>query len=399
MIKNNIKSIFVLSVLIFSASGMLQNNAFATTSPNLGTASNFGVLGATTVTNDPTLGTGTVVTGDLGLSPGSSITGFPPGTVTGTIHIADATAAAAQVDALNAFNALAAESCDNTSPWPTNAGVREMAGLTLGPGVYCSDSGSSLHLASGGALTLSGSGVYIFKSDSTLVTVSDSNVVLTNGATADDVFWYVGSSATLAAPTGLSTSPSVFPGTIIALTSISQSGGTIGTFLEIDGRLIALNGAITFASSTAITVVDNNVGRDHVDTTGRMTGGGSVDNSNNKRITHGFTLQCDVANGPNNLEVNWGNGNNFHLTSLTSAYCVDDSSINSNPPAASFNTYIGAGTGKLNGVSDATIAFTFTDAGEPGKNDQATMTIVDSSGNTVLTVSGVLHNGNHQAHK
>ncbi len=388
-----------MSVLIFSASSMMQNNAFAATQPNLGTADTFGVLAATTVTNDPTLGTGTVVTGDLGLFPGTSITGFPPGTVTGTIHIADATADAAQDDALIAFNALAAESCDNTSPWPTNAGVRQMAGLTLGPGVYCSDFGSSLNLSSGGTLTLSGNGIYIFKSDSTLVTVSDSNVVLTGGATADDVFWYVGSSATLAAPTGLSTSPSLFPGTIIAFTSISQSGGTTGTFLEIDGRLIALNGAITFASSTAITVPTTDGGGGQVNTTGRMTGGGSVFDSTNKRITHGFTLQCDVTNGPNNLEVNWGKGNNFHLTSLTTAICTDDSTIKPNPPAAGFDTYIGAGTGKLNGVSGATIAFTFTDAGEPGKNDHATIVIDDGTSIIVLSVSGNLKNGNHQAHK
>ncbi len=388
-----------MSVLIFSASSMMQNNAFATTQPNLGTADTFGVLAATTVTNDPTLGTGTVITGDLGLFPGTSITGFPPGTVTGTIHIADATADAAQDDALVAFNALAAESCDNTAPWPTNAGVRQMTGLTLGPGVYCSDIGSSLNLASGGTLTLSGNGIYIFKSDSTLVTVSNSNVVLTNGATADDVFWYVGSSATLAAPTGLSTSPSLFPGTIIAFTSISQSGGTTGTFLEIDGRLIALNGAITFASSTAITVPTKHGGGGQVNTTERMTGGGSVSDSSNKRITHGFTLQCDVTNGPNNLEVNWGKGNNFHLTSLTSALCTDDPTITSNPPAASFDTYNGTGTGKLNGVSGATIAFTFTDAGEPGKNDHATIVITSGTSTTVLSVSGNLHNGNHQAHK
>ncbi len=143
-------------------------------------------------------------------------------------------------------------------------------------------------------------------------------------------------------------------------------------------------------------------GGDEQPTTERMTGGGSVIDpigTPSTRVTHGFELHCDVANVPNNLEVNWGKGNNFHLTSLTSTFCTNDSAIIPNPPAADFDTYNGTGTGKLNGVSGATIEFTFTDAGEPGKNDHATIVIKDSSSSIVLSVSGNLKNGNQQAHK
>jgi hypothetical protein len=129
-----------------------------------------------------------------------------------------------------------------------------------------------------------------------------------------------------------------------------------------------------------------------------MTGGGSI-NPKTARITHGFELHCDKTVLPNNLEINWGKGNNFHLTNLETAICFWDSALGSpNPPRASFNTYVGTGTGLYNGVSGATIAFTFTDVGEPGKKDSATYTIKDKNGITVLTESGDITSGNQQAH-
>jgi hypothetical protein len=132
---------------------------------------------------------------------------------------------------------------------------------------------------------------------------------------------------------------------------------------------------------------------------GRMTGGGSVFTAAGQRVTHGFELHCDAGTLPNNLQVNWGRGNRFHLGALTSAACSDNPAITPNPPAAGFDTFAGTGTGSYNGVPGATITFTFTDAGEPGKNDYATMVIKDAGGNTVLTVSGNLNSGNQQAHK
>lgn len=125
---------------------------------------------------------------------------------------------------------------------------------------------------------------------------------------------------------------------------------------------------------------------------GRMTGGGSVGKTD---VRHGFELHCDMSL-PNNLEINWGKGNNFHLTSLTLATCSDDPSIDEGQPVAGFDTYAGSGVGKLNGVDGATIDFVLTDAGEPGKaGDYAKFSI---NGGAALAVSGTLDSGNHQAH-
>ncbi len=129
---------------------------------------------------------------------------------------------------------------------------------------------------------------------------------------------------------------------------------------------------------------------------GRMTGGG-VFTSDGLRVTHGFELHCDASQGPNNLQVNW-DGNRFHLEGLTSAACSDDPNIDEAPPVAGFDTYKGTGTGRYNGVSGATAEWTFTDAGEPGSNDFAKIVIKDADSNVVLSVSGTLNRGNHQAH-
>ena len=120
--------------------------------------------------------------------------------------------------------------------------------------------------------------------------------------------------------------------------------------------------------------------------------------SDGTRVTHGFTLDCNASQGPNNLQINWGKGNKFHLESLTTAVCTDNPNIEPKPPKASFDTYEGMGTGRYNGVSGATAHWQFTDAGEPGKLDIARILIKDANGITVLIVSGNLKNGNQQAH-
>ena len=132
---------------------------------------------------------------------------------------------------------------------------------------------------------------------------------------------------------------------------------------------------------------------------GRMTGGGSVFTEDGMRVTHGFELHCASILDPNNLQVNWGKGEKFHLESLDMATCSDTQGIDEHPPFAGFDTYWGSGTGRYNGESGASIDFYFTDAGEPGQKDYAHMVIMDADGNTVLTVSGNLRNGNHQAHE
>jgi hypothetical protein len=130
--------------------------------------------------------------------------------------------------------------------------------------------------------------------------------------------------------------------------------------------------------------------------TGRMTGGGSIFTADGTRVTHGFELHCDPSNTPNNLEINWGGGNNFHLDTLLTATCTDDPTIEPQPPSAPFDTFVGTGVGTCNG-QPALISFTLTDAGEPGTKDFASYTI---SGGCSLTASGFLERGgNQQAHK
>jgi type VI secretion system secreted protein VgrG len=205
--------------------------ALAQTAPSLGTAGSFAVLGGSTVTNSGA----TVITGDLGVSPGSAITGFPPGVVVGgTIHAADATALAAQNAVTTAYDALAAEPCTQ------DLTGQDLGGLTLTPGVYCFSSSAQLT----GTLTLNAQGnssaVFIFKIGSTLTTASGSTVSIINGTISSlcNVFWQVGSSATLG-------TTSAFTGNILALTSITLTTGT-----TVTGRALARNGAVTLDSNT-----------------------------------------------------------------------------------------------------------------------------------------------------
>jgi len=202
--------------------------SWAQSAPSLGAAQSFAVLGAATVTN-----TGpTAITGDLGVSPGKAVTGFPPGTLTGgTIHAGDATATAAQAAAHTAYRNLVAEPCGTNLTGKT-LGTSPGA-VTLSPGVYCFDSSAQLT----GTLTLNGSGVYVFKIGSTLTTASKSSVVLAKGATPGNVFWQVTSSATL----GTNTS---FEGSILANTS-----DTITTGASVTGRVFALTGAVTLSGN------------------------------------------------------------------------------------------------------------------------------------------------------
>jgi hypothetical protein len=197
--------------------------------PSLLTAGSFGVLAGSTVTNTGS----TVINGDLGVSPGSAITGFPPGIVNGTIHAADAVAGQAQIDNTNAYNVLAGR------PITSNLTGQDLGGKTLIAGVYGFNSSAQLT----GTLILDGQGnpnsVFIINIGSTLTTASGSSILLINGAQGGNVFFRVGSSATL----GTSTS---FTGDILALTSI-----TLNTSAKIIcGDALAQNGAVTLDSNT-----------------------------------------------------------------------------------------------------------------------------------------------------
>jgi hypothetical protein len=201
--------------------------ALAAESPvGLGNAGSFAVLGGQLVSN-----TGpTVIAGDLGVSPKPAVTGFPPGTVNGTTHPADAVSALAQLDLTTAY-LDAANRTDTTSKR-----YGALDGLTLGPGVYS----SPLDLTLGGTLVLNGdaTSVFIFKAARALDVGSSSVVSFTGGASACNVFWQVTSSATL--NTGAN-----FAGTIMALTSVMAQTGA-----KVTGRLLARNGEVTLDTNT-----------------------------------------------------------------------------------------------------------------------------------------------------
>jgi hypothetical protein len=187
----------------------------------LGSAATFGVLAATTVTTIPT----TTVSGDLGVSPGNTVTGSP--IVNGMLHLGDPTAAQAQLDLTTAYNDAAGRTVGAVSV------AGNLGGQTLAPGLYKST--SSLEITSGD-LTLDAqgdpNGVWVFQMVSTLVTTTSRQVILNGGAQAANVFWQVGSSATIGGS-------SVFKGTIMAAQSV-----TMGTSATLDGRALARVGGV-----------------------------------------------------------------------------------------------------------------------------------------------------------
>jgi len=224
--------VFLMAVLLLAVALLVSAHVSqaVATAPSLGTAGSFAVLGGSTVTNTgPSL-----ITGDLGVAPGSAIVGFfpstpgGPGTVIGTQHAADAVALQAQADAATAYTALSGQACDFTHPLIANIG-----GSTLAPGVHCFPSSAAIT----GILTLDAAGdpnaVWVFNIKSTLVTASASSVLIINGGNACNVFWRVGSSATLNTTTA-------FQGNILALANISALTGA-----TVSGRLLAQTAAVT----------------------------------------------------------------------------------------------------------------------------------------------------------
>ena len=131
---------------------------------------------------------------------------------------------------------------------------------------------------------------------------------------------------------------------------------------------------------------------------GRMTGGGSVFTNDNARITLDFEMYCDLRK-LNNLQVNWPDGNKFHMLELIYAICTDDPKMNQKTPAVPFDTFTGEGTGRFNCVEGATINFILVDQGEPGKSDTGQIQIFDKHEQEVLNVEGTMKYGNLQAHK
>jgi len=210
-------------VTILSVAAALFVPAAASAQFVLGAAESFAVLGGSGVSN-----TGdSVINGDLGVSPGMAVIGFPPGLVSGEIHAADAVALQAKNDVTTLYNLLAAQ-----PPSSDLSGI-DLGGLTLVPGFYKFSSSAQLT----GTLTLDAQGdadaFFVFQIGSTLTTASNAAVLLINGAQDCNVAWQVGSSATI----GTGTS---FIGNIVALTSITMTTGA-----NLSGRTLARNGAVT----------------------------------------------------------------------------------------------------------------------------------------------------------
>jgi type VI secretion system secreted protein VgrG len=216
--------------LCFLILSLLTLPAYAT-SVTLGTAANFGVLGGSAVTNTNL----TTITGDLGVSPGSSISGAGSITLIGTEYVGGV-ANQAQADTTTAYNTAAglAANADLTS--------LDLGGMTLLAGVYKFDSSAGLT----GTLTLDAMGLsnatFVFQIGSTLITASNSSVVIENPGSNDEVIWQVGSSATLGTGTA-------FEGNILALASITMNtGANIGC-----GSALAQTGAVTMDNNTITT--------------------------------------------------------------------------------------------------------------------------------------------------
>jgi len=246
---------------------------------SMGTTSSFAVLAGSTVTN-----TGpSVISGSLGLSPGSAVTGFPPGVVVnGTRHVADAVALQAKNDLVTAYN-------DAAGRTPVTVVSADLGGQSLAAGVYKST--SSLGLT--GTVTLNGqnnaNAVFIFQAGSTLITASSSRVQLINGAQACNVYWQVGSSATLGTAT-------TFVGSILALTSAS-----LNTAATVAGRVLARNGAVTLNDNT-ITAPTCAAGATKTTTTvaGGAGGGGGSGKGTTGKGTTGKGTPAKGVTGPGN---------------------------------------------------------------------------------------------------
>ncbi|MBE0451418.1 MAG: DUF3494 domain-containing protein [Clostridia bacterium] len=348
----------------------------AETTLNFGTAESFAILAGSTITNTGT----TTITGDVGLHPGTIFSGQDTATVIGEIHIADAVALQAKNDLTTAFNDAAGRAINTT--------LAELGGKTLTPGVY--SSATSFQIT--GTLTLDGQNnsdsVFIFQTGTTLTTASASKIKLINGANYNNIFWQVGSSATLG-------TNSDFKGTILAAQSITATTGA-----NITGKLLAMGGAVTLDNNNIINEMTTSITVKKIvtgDTAGiaipvfTISVTGPDNFSESKEFVHNESFTWEnivpgtytVTESRTTLNDDWtvsGEGaieviaDQVNLATITNAYAVDVNPTPTEPtpvvptpvvptPVSPLNGSLTVGkivTGNITGMTLPTYEFTVT---------------------------------------
>lgn len=365
-------------------SNQSKNSAAGRLSTSPINLSTFAVLAGTTITNDGE----SVIGGDLGVSPGTAITGFQPepintimgpGTVTSGLGIVDGiiyaggpVAEQAHSDAVIAYDYLISQPANTTY-----AGVTQLNGMTFTPGVYKFAPSANLQVNGTVYLDFQGNNdaLFIFQMESTLVTMSGSQVIAINNndksCIGSNVFWAVGSSATIDGAN--------FIGNVIATTTITMTSGA-----NVSGRIWAINGAVTMINNAITACAGSTGGEPNPPKVCNdfITGGGSISGLN--KATFG------VSGGKKHGEF-WGNlsyhdhgksGLKVKSTSVTNYIVINES------------TRQIEGIANINGKGSFTYKVVVTDNGEPGRDDY--FSIVLSNG---YTASGTLNNGNIQLHK
>ena len=369
------------TLLAAKMSNLAASSASAASSaPSLGAAASFAVLGGTSVTC-----TGSSVTGDVGVSPGTSVTGFPPTstlcTLAGTVHAGDATAALAHNAFVIAYDALKGMTCDPAN----NLTGQDLGGKSLAPGVYCFNTTAGLT----GQLTLTGSGPWIFQIGTGLTTGSGAtgpaSVVMAGGDPCN-VFWQVGSQATIGTNTA-------FQGNILAGTAIVFSG----TGSSLVGRALA---------KAEVTMTGTNVSLGNCGGGGagtpppckqrgdRVTGGGWIIGQSREKATFavsgGIDVKKNAFRGQLEYEDKASKGKRDDVkvkgTGATSYIALD-----------ALTRRI-EGTAKVNGKAGFTYRVDATDNGEPGRKDVFAISIWNASGTLIYSASGTLGGGNIQLH-
>jgi hypothetical protein len=309
--------------------------------------------------------------GNVGVSPGSAVTGFPaPCTDVGTIDAANAASLQAHHDAALAYAALVADTCG------TNLTGQDLGGLTLAPGVYCFNSSAELT----GTLNLTGAGPWIFQIASTLTTASNSAVLINGNAATQGcspgVFWAVGSSATLGTGTQLQ-------GVVLALIS-----DTVTTSANVSGGVFALTGAVTL-DTNMVNACSSGGTTPPAAGTIKVTGGGQIQVPDlNSAGTASFGFNAGTGSGGGGGHFNYVN----HVNGLHFDGPVNDIVVIAFNPDGSPKTVLFSGTCGDNCAFSVTVQ----DNGEPGINDQFGVTVTGAV--SEVRSQRVISRGNIQFH-